>query len=83
MDPDHFLEIRLLSQRIEHGVQVETVTDLGDYEKIDGVFIPFSIESGLKGSSDRQKLVVNKAEINARIDDASFAFPAAQPKLKH
>jgi hypothetical protein len=83
LDPDHFLEIRLLSQRIEHGVQVETVTDLGDYEKIDGVLIPFSIESGLKGSSDRQKLVVNKAEINARIDDAWFAFPAAQPKLKN
>ncbi len=42
LDPDHFLEIRLLSQRTEHGVQVETETDLGDYEKIDGVFIPFS-----------------------------------------
>lgn len=83
LDPDHLLEIRLLSQRTEHGVQVETETDLGDYEKIDGVLIPFSIESGLKGSSDRQKLVVNKAEINASIDDAWFAFPSAQPKLKH
>jgi hypothetical protein len=83
LDPDHFLEIRLLSQRTEHGVQVETETDLGDYEKIDGVFIPFSIESGLKGSSDRQKLVVNKAEVNAKTDGAWFAFPADQPKLKN
>jgi hypothetical protein len=83
LDPDHFLEIRLLSQRTEHGVQVETETDLGDYEKIDGVLIPFSIESGPKGSSDRQKLVVNKAEVNAKTDDAWFAFPSAQPKLKH
>jgi hypothetical protein len=82
LDPDHFLEIRLLSQRTEHGVQVETETDLGDYEKIAGVFIPFSIESGLKGSSDRQKLVVNKAEVNSKTDDAWFAFPSAQPKLK-
>jgi hypothetical protein len=83
LDPDHFLEIRLLSQRTEHGVQVETETDLGDYEKIDGVFIPFSIESGLKGSSDRQKLVVNKAEINAKTADAGFAFPSAAPKPKN
>ena len=83
LDPDHFLEIRLLSQRTEHGVQVETETDLGDYEKIDGVLVPFSIESGLKGSSDRQKLVVNKAEINATTDDAWFAFPSAPPKLQH
>jgi hypothetical protein len=83
LDPDHFLEIRLSSQRTEHGVRVETETDLGDYEKISGVFIPFSIESGLKGSSDRQKLVVDKAEINAKTDDALFAFPSAQPTLKH
>jgi hypothetical protein len=83
LDPDHFLEIRLLSQRTEHGVRVETETDLGDYEKVSGVLIPFSIESGLKGSSDRQKLVVDKAEINAKTDDVWFAFPSAQPTLKH
>jgi hypothetical protein len=83
LDPDHFLEIRLSSQRTEHGVLVETETDLGDYEKIDGVFIPFSVESGLKGSSDRQKLIVNKADVNAKTDDAWFAFPLAPLKLKH
>jgi hypothetical protein len=83
LDPDHFLEIRLLSQRTEHGVQVETETDLGDYEKIDGVFIPFAVESGLKGSTDRQKLVVNKAEVNPKTDDALFAFPVSQPKSSH
>jgi hypothetical protein len=83
LDPDHFLEIRLLSQRTEHGVQVETETDLGDYEKIAGVLIPFSIESGLKGSSDRQKLIVNKADVNGKTDDAWFAFPVVQPTLKH
>jgi hypothetical protein len=83
LDPDHYLEIRLLSQRTEHGVQVETETDLGDYEKIDGVFIPFSIESGPKGSSDKQKLVVDKAEVNAKTDDALFTFPSVQPKSKN
>ena len=83
LDPDHFLEIRLSSQRTEHGVRVETETDLGDYEKIAGVFIPFSVESGLKGSSDRQKLVVNKADVNAKTDDAWFAFPSAPPKSSH
>ena len=51
LDPDHFLEIRIVSQRIEKGAQVETETDLSDYEKINGVFIPFSIESGRKGAS--------------------------------
>ncbi len=80
LDPDHYLEIRLLSQRTEHGVTVETETDLGDYEKVQGVFVPFSVESGLKGSSDRQKLIVSSAKVNAKMDDTQFAFPAAAAK---
>ena len=75
LDPDHFLEIRLLSQRTEHGETVETETDLGDYEKIQGVFVPFSVEFGRKGSTDRQKLIVNSAKINAKTDGSSFNLP--------
>jgi hypothetical protein len=80
LDPDHYLEIRLLSQRIEHGVTIETVTDLGDYEKVQGVFVPFSVESGQKGSSDRQKLILSSAKVNAKTDVAMFALPVAVSK---
>src|SRR2546423_13061829 len=80
LDPDHFLEIRILDQRIEQGAQVEVETDLGDYEKIAGVFFPFSIETGSKGSSDKQKIILEKAEANVPIDDAEFKFPATASK---
>jgi hypothetical protein len=80
LDPDHYLEIRLLSQRTEHGVTVENETDLGDYEKIQGVFVPFSVEFGQKGSSDRQKLILSSAKVNAKTDDAMFNLPAAAAK---
>jgi hypothetical protein len=80
LDPDHFLDIRILSQRLEQGAQVEVETDLGDYEKIEGVFIPFSVESGSKNSPDKQKIVLNKAEANVPVDDATFRFPAAASK---
>jgi hypothetical protein len=76
LDPDHFLEIRVLTQRVEHGAQVEVETDLGDYEKIGGVFVPFSEESGSKGSSDKQKIVIEQGEPNVPVDDAVFRFPA-------
>src|SRR5579862_2480592 len=56
LDPDYFLEIRTINRRIEHGVPKETVTDYGDYEKVQGVYLPFALESGRKGSSDRQKV---------------------------
>jgi hypothetical protein len=77
LDPDHFLEIRIVTQRMENGAQVENETDLGDYEKINGVFFPFSIEAGPKGATDKQKVVFEKAEANVPIDDATFKFPTA------
>jgi len=80
LDPDHFLEIRVLTQRMEQGAQVEVETDLGDYEKIGGVFIPFSIEEGHKGSTDKQKIILEKAEANAPVDEALFHFPATPSK---
>src|SRR5881396_4261155 len=59
LDPDHFLKIRILTQRIKHGAQEEVETDVGDYEKIGGVFVPFSIEAGRKGDPDKQKIVID------------------------
>ncbi len=80
LDPDHFLEIRVVSQRMERGVQVETETDLSDYEKVNGVYLPFSIEAGPKGVSDKQKLILDKAEANPPVDDAVFKFPVTPAK---
>ena len=76
LDPDYFLEIRTLSRRIEHGVPNETITDYGDYEKVNGVYLPLSQESGPKGSSERQKVQFDRAEVNVAIDDSAFHFPA-------
>ncbi|MEO5721046.1 MAG: hypothetical protein ABIR71_06210, partial [Chthoniobacterales bacterium] len=80
LDPDHFLEIRIVSQRIERGSQVETETDLGDYEKVNGVFLPLSMESGPKGVSDKQKLILDQVEGNPPVDDSVFKFPVAPAK---
>ncbi len=80
LDPDHFLEIRTLTQRVQHGALVEVETDLGDYEKIDGVFVPTSIEAGSKGDSDKQKIVIDKAEGNVSVDEATFHFPTTPAK---
>lgn len=80
LDPDFFLEIRVIDQRTEQGAKVEVETDLGDYEKINGVYFPFSIEAGSKGSTDKQKTIIEKAEANIPVDDAIFEFPAKVAK---
>ncbi|MFL6604764.1 MAG: LolA family protein [Steroidobacteraceae bacterium] len=76
LDPDHFLEIRTVNRRIEHGVPVDTVTDFGDYEQVAGVYLPFAQESGPKGSSDRQKVQFDKADANPTAPATLFQFPA-------
>jgi hypothetical protein len=79
LDPEYFLEIRTINRRIEHGVPNETVTDYGDYEKVDGVYFPFEQDSGPKGSRDRQRVRFEKAEANVPAADTQFQFPAARP----
>jgi hypothetical protein len=75
LDPDHFLEIRIVTQRMRHGAYEEIETDLGDYEKAGGVFVPTSIEVGTKGAAEKQKIVIDKVEANVPVDDAIFHFP--------
>ena len=75
LDPDHFLEIRTVNRRIEHGVPVETVTDYGDYEQVDGVYLAFAQESGQKGANERQKVQFDKAEANPGVAATLFQFP--------
>jgi hypothetical protein len=80
LDPDYFLEIRIVDQRLEQGARVEVETDLGDYEKVNGVYFPFSQESGSKGSTDKQKTIIEKGEANIPVDDSIFEFPAKTAK---
>ncbi|MBO0696420.1 MAG: hypothetical protein J2P56_10030, partial [Verrucomicrobia bacterium] len=62
----------------------EIETDLGDYEKVGGVFVPTSIEFGRKGDQDKQRIIVDKVEANVPVDDTIFHFPGQiglpQPK---
>ena len=76
LDPDHFIEIRTVSQRKVRGTEVEDTSDFGDYELVDGVYFPFSITTHTKGQGGSQQVTIEKAEANVAIEDTVFAFPA-------
>jgi len=80
LDPDYFLEIRVESQRTVRGVRQVTFTDLGNYEKVAGVYWPLSLENGRRGSSDTSKIEFEKAEVNPPLDPQLFSFPAVAAK---
>src|SRR4029453_12335692 len=79
LDPDHFLDIRVLTQRTRPGPYEEEQTGLGDYEKAGGVFVPTSIEFGRKGAPDKQRIIIDKVEANVPVDDTIFHFPGTIP----
>ena len=78
LDPDYFLEIRVSALTTQRGVEFEQESDIGNYEQVNGVFVPFAIETGPKGQPKGQKITITKAEANVAVDDAQFAFPAAK-----
>jgi len=76
LDPDYFLEIRITTRRSVRGAEREFEMDLGNYEKVDGIYVPFSLEIGPKGGPKFQKMTVEKVEFNQPVNDAIFSFPA-------
>jgi len=50
---------------------------LSDYREVEGLKFPFKIDQGSPGTEYRQTLVVEKVEINPKMDESHFAKPAA------
>lgn len=75
MDTDYFVPIKIETKQINRGTEFEFETVLGDYKQIGGVYYPFSIESGVKGSPNKSTITVEKIEINPAFDDSRFALP--------
>jgi len=80
LDPDTFLEIKIDETRRIRGAQQTNETELGDYEKIAGVYFPMSIDSWSQGQSDqRQRTVIATGTANAPVSPALFAEPGGPP----
>ena len=77
LDPDHFLEIRVETRTRVRGAEVIVERDLGNYEQVAGVWIPFAVEAGDKGSPRSTRIAVDRAEPGLALDEALFRFPAA------
>jgi hypothetical protein len=79
LDPDTYLEIKVVETRELRGARQVTLTEFGDYELVNGVYFPFAIESGSidSTSSGRNRIEIDSAKANVPVSDATFAIPAA------
>jgi hypothetical protein len=77
LDPDTYLEIRTERQIFVRGAVHETMTNLGSYKLVNGVYFPFSMEVGNKQNpGELAKITVEKYEANLPVDAGQFQMPA-------
>ena len=77
MDTDYYVPIKIDVKRFVRGAEREYETVLGDYKEVAGWFMPFSIETNVKGRPGKSKIVFEQIQANVDIDDARFKMPGA------
>ena len=81
LDPDTYLEIRTERLMFVRGSVRETFNNLGSYKKVDGVYFPFSIESGSpRNPGSTSKITIARIDANVPIPESEFKMPSAPPQ---
>jgi hypothetical protein len=82
LDTDSYLELKVEIQTTIRGALQESELYYGDYEQVNGIYYPFTVEQAQKGSSSRAQISVEKIEQNIPLEDAIFSMPASKPEAK-
>lgn len=79
LDPDTYLEFRVDRATFIRGSVHERTSEFGSYKPVNGVLYPFSIQVGPKAHPEsRQKVTIQKVEVNVPLEDSLFTMPAAK-----
>jgi hypothetical protein len=82
LDPDTWLEIKVNEMRRIRGAQQTNETELGDYERVGGVYFPMSVESWQQGQpNQRQRTILASGAANPPVSAALFAEPGGPATL--
>ena len=82
LDAKTHLVVQTVDVRTVEGREVEFVTEVGDYRSVNGLVFPHRIDVGPKGSPERQRLVIQRIEVNPPLDPARFAMPGGRPAAR-
>jgi hypothetical protein len=78
IDGKTYLDVKVqgTSRRMD-GRMHEVFVYQRDFRKVEGVMIPFVLETAVDGYPDKHRMVVEKATVNPQLDDALFTKPHA------
>ncbi len=80
LDARTHLVVQTIDSRFIDGQPVDFVTEVSDYRPVGGLVFPHRIEVGPRGKPERQRLVIERVEINPPLDAARFAMPGGRPR---
>ena len=76
LDGDNALELKSSGKIKREGTEYDAETFYGNYQTIEGVTMPFSIEVKVNGQTGQQ-ITIEKVETNVDMNDSIFKMPAA------
>ncbi|HUJ39967.1 MAG TPA: DUF4292 domain-containing protein [Candidatus Acidoferrales bacterium] len=79
IDVDSGLEVKTVTKAKVHGNETEEESTYSDFRTVDGLVFPFAIEQNTVGSQQKQKITIDKIEINPDLSSVQFQMPAAAP----
>ena len=77
IDSSSYVPIKIETRRMIRGAERNYETILGDYKEVNGWYLLFSVENGVKGNPNRQKTTYSKIEANVPMTSALFVRPGS------
>jgi hypothetical protein len=76
LDAETFLQIRSEGKTKMRGQEIDGESSMSDYKEVEGIILAHSMQSGAKGSPQKQTITIDKVEVNPALDAAHFVMPA-------
>ena len=75
IDAESSLEVKIETRTMVRGTEQLGDIILGDWKAVDGILMSHSVDAGQPGAPMRQKMTIDKIELNLPVDDARFTMP--------
>lgn len=75
IDTESNLEVKVEGRTMIRGTEQASDTLLGDWKDVGGILMAHSIDNGRPGAPMRQKMTIDKVELNVPLEDARFSMP--------
>jgi outer membrane lipoprotein-sorting protein len=75
IDAESRLDIKIEGRTMVRGTEQLSETLVGDWKDVGGILMPHSIDSGQPGAPMRQKITIEKIELNVPLDASRFTMP--------